>query len=174
MEKVGQYIIDKLMQYSISIIAGLVAAFEASLVYVGLCYIAILIDVISAWCLSRRIHKKDPSLSDGKFKSSYKFRILITLIVVQLAIMGGHYVDTLVMSGGNMAQNFVIVFFLFYEGWSVGENWSSENNNPLAKAFQRIMVNKAERHLNVPLGDILLNEKPTNNEDKEDKEHGES
>lgn len=162
------------MQYSISIIAGLVAAFEASLVYVGLCYIAILIDVISAWCLSRRIHKKDPSLSDGKFKSSYKFRILITLIVVQLAIMGGHYVDTLVMSGGNMAQNFVIVFFLFYEGWSVGENWSSENNNPLAKAFQRIMVNKAERHLNVPLGDILLNEKPTNNEDKEDKEHGES
>lgn len=152
------------MQYSISIIAGLVAAFEASLVYVGLCYIAILIDVISAWCLSRRIHKKDPSLSDGKFKSSYKFRILITLIVVQLAIMGGHYVDTLVMSGGNMAQNFVIVFFLFYEGWSVGENWSSENNNPLAKAFQRIMVNKAERHLNVPLGDILLNEKPTNNE----------
>lgn len=155
------------MQYSISIIAGLVAAFEASLVYVGLCYIAILIDVISAWCLSRRIHKKDPSLSDGKFKSSYKFRILITLIVVQLAIMGGHYVDTLVMSGGNMAQNFVIVFFLFYEGWSVGENWSSENNNPLAKAFQRIMVNKAERHLNVPLSDILLNEKPTNNDDKE-------
>lgn len=166
MKDIGQHITDKIIQYSISVFGGLLAAFEASLVYVGLCYIAIIIDVISAWCLSRRIHRKDPLLSDGKFKSSYKFRILITLIVVQLAIMVGHYVDTLVMNGGNMAQNFVIMFFLFYEGWSIGENWSSENDNKIAKAFQRIMVNKAERHFNVELEDILLNEKTE--EDKKD------
>ena len=163
-KEIGQYIADKMIQYSISIAGGLLAAFEASIVYVGLCYIAIVIDVISAWCLSRRIHKKDPSLSDGKFKSSYKFRILITLIVVQLAIMAGYYVDTLVMNGGNMAQNFVIVFFLFYEGWSIGENWSSENSNPMAKVFQKIMVNKAERHFNVDLSELK----------KEDKDNGEN
>jgi hypothetical protein len=46
--------------------------------------------------------------------------------------------------------------FLFYELWSCLENWSSENDKPIAKAMQRIMVNKAERHLNVPLSDILM------------------
>ena len=34
----------------------------------------------------------------------------------------------------------------------------SENEQPIAKALQRIMVNKAERHLDVPLRDLLLKE----------------
>ena len=50
----------------------------------------------------------------------------------------------------------VVAVFLFYELWSCLENWSSENDKPIAKALQRIMVNKAERHLNVPLSDILM------------------
>ena len=165
-KEIGQHITEKMIQYSISIAGGLLAAFEASLIYIGLCYIAIVIDVISAWCLSRRIHKATPHRSDGKFKSSYKFRILITLIVVQLAIMAGHYVDTLVMNGGNMAQNFVVVFFLFYEGWSIGENWSSENDNPMAKVFQKIMVNKAERHFNVDLSDLKKDKKQNKKEEQ--------
>ena len=57
-----------------------------------------------------------------------------------------------------MAVRFAVAVFLFYEIWSCLENWSSENKQPIARALQRIMVNKAERHLNVPLSDILLNE----------------
>jgi hypothetical protein len=51
---------------------------------------------------------------------------------------------------------FAVAVFLFYEVWSCLENWSSENDQPIAKALQRVMVNKAERHLNVPLSDILM------------------
>ncbi len=64
--------------------------------------------------------------------------------------------DTLVLISGNgFAVRFVVGVFLFYEVWSCLENWSSENDNKIAKALQRIMVNKIERHLDVPLSDIL-------------------
>lgn len=64
--------------------------------------------------------------------------------------------DTLVLISGNgFAVRFVVGVFLFYEVWSCLENWSGENDNKIAKALQRIMVNKIERHLDVPLSDIL-------------------
>lgn len=64
--------------------------------------------------------------------------------------------DTLVLISGNgFAVRFVVGVFLFYEVWSCLENWSSENDNKIAKALQRIMVNKIERLLDVPLSDIL-------------------
>ena len=51
--------------------------------------------------------------------------------------------DTLVLISGNgFAVRFVVGVFLFYEVWSCLENWSSENDNKIAKALQRIMVNK--------------------------------
>lgn len=164
--EIGQEVLSRLIKYSTTIAGGLLAAFEASIIYAGLCYLAIIIDIISAWCLARRIHRQDPAKSDGKFKSSYKFRVLITIIVAQLALMLGYLVDDLVFGGGNTSQNFVIVAFLIYEGWSVAENWSSENDNKVAKAFQIIMVNKAERHFNVDgLRDVMLNdEKKDSNE----------
>lgn len=151
MDGISKLIGEKILQWTLSFCAGMVAAFEATIIYAGLCFLAIAIDIISAWCLSRRIHKKNPKLSDGKFKSSYKYRVLLTLIVVQLALMLAYHVDTLVMGGGHASMNFVIVAFLFYQGWSVAENWSSENTDPRAKIFQKIMINKAERHFNVKM-----------------------
>lgn len=158
---------DKVLQIAISVLGGLLMAFEASVIYWGLCFLAIGVDIISAYCLSRRIHKKDATKSDGKFKSEYKFRVLVTMIVVLMGIMIAYYFDTLIMSGGNKAQSWVIGFFLFYEGWSILENWSSENDNKLARALQRVMVNKAERHINVPLGDILLDDEQKNSNNHE-------
>jgi len=74
---------------------------------------------------------------------------------VFIAIILGAYVDMLIVKNGDIAVRFVMAVFLFYELWSCLENWSSENDAPIARALQRIMVNKAERHLNVPLKDIL-------------------
>lgn len=154
----------KIMQWVTSILMGLLCVFETAINFFIPCLLAILLDVVSAYFLGRRLHKKFPEHTDGKFKSEYKFRIIYTMIIVFIAIILGAYVDILIFHGGDMGVRFVMCVFLFYEIWSCLENWSSENDAPLAKALQRIMVNKAERHLNVPLSDILLHDNGMSNE----------
>lgn len=152
--------IYKLTQYVSSLFGGFMLAFETSIDFFVPCLIAVLLDVISAYFLGRRVHQKHPKHSDGKFKSEYKRRIVFTMIIVWLAIILANYVDILVRcSSDKLAVRYTVAVFLFYEIWSCLENWSSENDQPLARALQRIMVNKAERHLNVPLSDILMGEK---------------
>lgn len=153
-----QFIIgQKLIQWLTSIVAGFIVAVGTSIDFFVPCLIAVILDVISAYALGRRVHKKYPDKSDGKFKSEYKWRILATMIIAWLCIILASYVDVNVRhSDDGLAVRFAVAVFLFYELWSCLENWSSENDKPIAKAMQRIMVNKAERHLNVPLSDILM------------------
>lgn len=156
---------QKLTQYAASIAGGFVLAFETSIDYFVPCMLAIALDIISAWQLNKRVHKKHPDKADGKFKSEYKHRVMTTLIVVFIMLILAAYVDmTVRRADDDLAVRVAMGAFLFYEIWSCAENWSSENEAPLAKALQRIMVNKAERHLNVPLSDILLKEKEDKNE----------
>lgn len=162
--KIVDVVGSRLLQYGISIGGGLLAAFEASIPFFVPCLIATIIDVIAAYCLARRVHKRHPERSDGKFKSEYKYRIMFTMIIALAAIMLAHYVDLYVIKESDLAVRWIMGFFLFYQCWSILENWSSENNNKLARALQRIMVNKAERHLNVPLSDIMLNDKSEGND----------
>lgn len=158
----------KLLQWAVSIGAGLLTAVETSIPFFLPCMILTLMDVVSAVALGRRLHKKHPERFDGKFKSEYKNRILRTMIVVFLAIILGSHVDELLLDGGNVAVRVVMWVFIWYQAWSILENWSSANENKFARVLQHIMVNKAERHLGVDgIGDIL-NEK-TNTKKKENK-----
>ena len=157
MNELKMRIMHKLTQYVSSLLCGFLMAFETSIDFFVPCLIAVVLDVISAYFLGRRVHLKHPEHSDGKFKSEYKRRIVFTMIIVWLAIILANYVDIAVRySTDRLAVRYTVSVFLFYEVWSCLENWSSENDKPLAKALQRIMVNKAERHLNVPLKDILM------------------
>lgn len=164
MEKIVNAIYAKLLQYTASIAGGFLVAVESAIPFFIPCLLATLLDIYSAYMLGRRVHKKYPERSDGKFKSEYKYRVMATMIIVFVAIILGNYVDVYVLKGSDVAVRFVVGVFLFYQIFSVLENWSSENDNKIATALQRVMVNKAERHLNVPLSDILLNEKKESNE----------
>lgn len=159
MSEIWTKILQKLMQYVTSVCGGLVMALETSIDFFIPCLLAVVLDVISAYFLGRRVHRKYPTKSDGKFKSEYKRRILFTMIIVWMCIILANYVDIYVHKNvDGLAVRFTVAVFLFYEIWSCLENWSSENRQPIARALQRVMINKAERHLNVPLKDILLNE----------------
>lgn len=168
LETLAKTLLNRLLQYITSVAGGLLLAFETSIPFFIPCFIAVIIDVYTAWALGRRVHRKYPDRADGKFKSEYKFRILVTMIVALLAIIVANYVDIYVIKNSDIAVRFIVGVFLFYQIWSILENWSSESDNKIAKALQRIMVNKAERHFNVPLGDIMLNE-----EKQEGGQHGE-
>ena len=69
MEDLKIRVIRKLLQYASSLSGGLVMAFETSIDFFVPCLIAVVLDVISAYFLGRRVHKKYPERSDGKFKS---------------------------------------------------------------------------------------------------------
>jgi phage-related holin len=152
--KISSHVGERLLQYLTSVACGLLTAFDSTVIYWGMCFLVIILDIISAWLLSRRIHKKDPTRTDGKFKSEYKWRIMFTIIIMLLAIMLAYFVDILIIKESDLAQRFVVGFFVFYQVWSMLENWSSENDNKFAKILQKIMINKAERHLNVDLSDL--------------------
>lgn len=162
--RIAEYIGSKLLQYITSIAGGVLVAFETSIPFFVPCLIATVIDVWAAYCLARRVHKKHPDRADGKFKSEYKYRVMYTMIIALTAIILANYVDVHVLKDTDVAVRSVVGAFLFYQIWSILENWSSENNNKIARALQRVMVNKAERHLNIELSDILLDE---NKEEKE-------
>lgn len=157
--KIIEAVSSKVLQYLTSIAGGLLVAFEASIPFFVPCLIATVVDIWAAYCLARRVHKGYPDRADGKFKSEYKYRIMYTMIIALLTIMLANYVDVHVVKESDLAVRWVMGFFLFYQGWSILENWSSENDNKIARALQRIMVNKAERHLNVPLEDIMFKDK---------------
>lgn len=157
--RISGYITERLIQYITSIAGGFLLALEASVIYWSMCFLVIILDVLSAYDLSRRLHRKNPAKYDGKFKSEYKYRILTTMIVMLIAIMLAYFVDHLIIKESDIAQRFVVGFFIFYQLWSICENWSSENDNKLAKILQKIMINKAERHFNVDLSDLKNDKK---------------
>ena len=159
-------IISKLIQWGTSLGAGLLLAVETSIPFFTPCLILTALDVYSAWDLGRRVHKKFPDRADGKFKSEYKFRILKTMILAFVCLILASHLDQILIRNMDTAYavRAVMATFCFYQGYSILENWSSENKNKVARALQRIMVNKAERHLNVPLQDIFEVE-PTKKEE---------
>jgi hypothetical protein len=157
-----------LLQYASSAIGGLLIALETSVVFLVPCFLVTALDVYSAFCLGRRMHRKYPDSCDGKFKSEYKYRILQTMMIVLVLIILAKYVDMLVLQDNNLAVRWVAGFFFFYQGWSILENWSSENDAKWARLLQRIVVNKAERHFNIKIKDILIpNDKDNDNNSKD-------
>ena len=124
------------------------------------CIIAVVLDIIAAYGLGRRVHKKYPDKADGKFKSEFKNRVLITLGILFLVIILSSYVDLLIFRNpdADIALRFSMGCFLFYEVWSILENVSSCNGKKWAKTLKKIMVNKAERHFNVDLEELKKEE----------------
>ena len=96
LEDLKMKVAQKLLQYASSLFGGLVMAFETSIDFFIPCLLAVVLDVISAYFLGRRVHKKHPEESDGKFKSEYKRRILYTMLIVWICIILANYVDVAV------------------------------------------------------------------------------
>lgn len=145
---------ERFWQHTISILTGFLIAFESSIPYFIPCMIVVLLDVYTANRLNRRIKKKYPGATDGKFKSVYGARIFETMIMGLLLVILAFYVDTYVIQNGDIAVRYCIGIFIGYQLVSVLENWSSENDSKLAKIFQKILVNKAERHLDIDLSEF--------------------
>lgn len=147
---------ETIYKYLTIIIGGLLAVIEKAMQFFIPCIITVVLDIIAAYSLGRRVHKKYPQKADGKFKSEFKNRVLVTLAILFLVIILSSYVDILIFRNpeSDIALRFSMGCFLFYEAWSILENVSSCNGKKWAKVLQKIMVDKAERHFNIDLKEL--------------------
>ena len=124
--------------------------------FMMICLLAYIIDCLTAYLLSRRAHKQYPDKVDGKFRSSYAKRMFHQLLITCSMLVLLFLVDEIIFPFQAMyLANIAAGMYCFVQIWSILENESSCKNAKWARFFQRFMVDKAERHLNVNIRDIF-------------------
>ncbi len=137
---------------SATLCGAMLAIIEPTIPFIIVCTLAVFGDCYTAWALSRRLHRRAPEASDGKFKSSHAGRIFITLLKVYLLIVLAFLIETYIFEGLPVRlSNIVAGAVCFWQVWSMLENESSCNDAHWAKIAQRILVDKTERHFDIDL-----------------------
>lgn len=153
---------ENLRRIFFSAFGAVCTALAPTLPYIILCTVAVLADCLSAWMLSRRVKKAYPAEADretGKFKSYHFGKTIWTLLCVYMLLIFAYFLDmyvtsTLPFNALKVAAGAVI----FWQAWSILENASSCNGAKWAKILQQIMVDKTERHLDIDLSALGLNQ----------------
>lgn len=143
----------------ITCMGGIMAFLKPTIPFMLICMIAILCDCYTAWTLSRRVKKKFPGSNDGKFKSVYFGKVIMTMIKVCALIVLAFCIDKYIFPDINVRlANIVAGAVCFWQIWSMLENESSCNNAKWAKIAQKILVDKTERHFDIDLSDLKAKE----------------
>lgn len=128
-----------------------------------ICFLAIIIDVITSWQLARRLKKQGKST--GKLKSEKIKNVIPTIINLFLVILLAQLTDTYVleMVDNLYLPNWAAAIFILYTTSSILENISSCNGAAWARAMQLVLADKSHRHY-----DIDINNQKINGDGKDD------
>ena len=149
----------EICKYVFGVIGGIVAMLAPTFPFIVVCTIAVLMDCYTAWDLSRRVKKRFPGSTDGKFKSLYAGRVIATLLKVYSMIVLAFLVDNHIFPDYHLLlPNIIAGAVCFWQMWSMLENESSCNDAKWAIIAQRIMVDKTERHFDLDLHDLKEHE----------------
>ena len=151
---------------SLFVVGAVWGVVEPTIPFAGICLFAILVDCFTAYRLGKRVKAQNPSAKrdDAKFRSSYARRMFYTLCIVYACTVLGWLIDTYMYPFVDLyIANFISGGFCLVQLLSILENESSCNNAQWAKVLQRVLVNKAARHLEIDKEDLGLNT---------DREHG--
>ena len=130
-----------------------------------LCFVLVIIDCITSWRLAVRLKKQGKS--SGKFRSDKFGRAVIEMsIVIPVALLIAHFVQLYIFEGSNFhLPQITAGVICFWQIWSILENMSSGGREAVwAKALQKIMIDKAERHLDIDLTEFKQNTNEKANE----------
>ncbi len=153
----------------VSALIGIVWAYiEPTVPFLLLCVFAILLDCFTAWRLNRRLYykyhkqlkKNGKAVLDGKLKSSHMFQMISDLCVVFLCVILAYHVDAILLPQlGNLhLAQYVSAIFCLVQFCSVLENESTASDAEWAKALQRVLQDKTERHLGFDINEVTKNE----------------
>lgn len=150
-------------------LGGVLGALERSLPLMLIAVLAILLDALTAWRLSRRV-RRSGGASSGKFKSSHFGRVIWTMwLVCSLILLAGMIEQHPLFGVQFPLANIIMMAVCFWQIWSILENESSCNGASWAKFLQRIMVDKTGRHLDIDLKQTI--DEITDKDKKDEAQH---
>lgn len=148
-----------------SSLGAILGAIEHSLPLMLITILAILLDAVTAWRLSRRVRRAGGAAS-GKFKSAHFGRVISTMwLACSLIFLSGLIQQYPVFGVEFPLARIIMMTVCFWQIWSILENESSCNGASWAKFLQRIMVDKTSRHLDIDLNQTI---KEVQDESKKD------
>ena len=130
-----------------------------------LCFVLVIIDCITSWRLACRLRAQGKS--SGKFRSDKFGRAVIEMaIIIPTALLIAHFVQLYIFEGSNFhLPQITAGVICFWQIWSILENMSSGGREAVwAKALQKVMIDKAERHLDIDLTEFKQNTNEKANE----------
>jgi len=135
----------------------------ATLIFLAFAFV--IADCLSAWRLSRRLHRKGCTKngkgSCGKFRSDKMFNTVLELIIVIPAgLLLAFWTQQHLFEGMNIRLPQIFAgIVIFWQLLSILENESSCNGKRWAKVLQKILIDKTERHFDVDLSDLKKEDK---------------
>jgi hypothetical protein len=114
-------------------------------------FFGFLFDCFTAYTLNRRMKKK--GLSTGKFSSNKFFKMITRFVTCAAGIIFCYIIDRYVLVDIQTLHlaNWLTLLVCIGTGVSILENITTESNEPLAILIQKVLVSKAERHLDVDI-----------------------
>lgn len=148
-----QIMIQTITKYILYAGTAIIAYIEPFLPYIQVCFIAIILDCLSAWDLARRVSATYPDKAKGgKFTSEGMKRIIDTILKISAVVWLTYMIDTTIVTFAEIyLANIVSAVFCTAQLVSILENISSCNGAKWAKLIQKVLVDKTNRHLNVDL-----------------------
>lgn len=151
-KKYKNEIMDRVIEYSWKVLVWMIGAcwgyLQPTFPFAAVCFLAIVLDCFTAWRLARRVRQNNPDMADGKFRSDKASKIFSTLFVIYACVVLGYSIDVNICTGIDLGlANWIAGGFCFVQLWSILENESSENGASWARVLQKVMVNKARRHM---------------------------
>lgn len=150
---------------SLFIIGAIWGLLEPTIPFAGICIFAIILDCITAYRLGKRVKSlnKSTTVDEAKFRSKYARRMFYTLCIIYACTVLGWLIDTKIYPFVDLyLANFISGGFCLVQLLSVLENESSCNTARWAKVLQKVLVNKAARHLDISEKDLTGKEQEDN------------
>ena len=150
---------------SLFIIGAFWGLLEPTIPFAGICIFAIILDCITAYRLGKRVKSlnKSTTVDEVKFRSKYARRMFYTLCIIYACTVLGWLIDTKIYPFVDLyLANFISGGFCLVQLLSVLENESSCNTARWAKVLQKVLVNKAARHLDISEKDLTGKEQEDN------------
>lgn len=125
---------------------------EPTVPFALICLFAAFLDCVSACRLARRIKRLHPEIPEDKIHDKFESERLWPMFP-KLALLYGcivlcHFIDVYIYPFLDLyLPNAIAGAFCFRELLSILENESSENPSSWAKLAQKVLVNKAARHI---------------------------
>lgn len=116
-----------------------------------LCTALVVLDVITAWMLARRLARSCPRY-DGRLSSHALGRAIATLCRIYAFLLVAYGIETVVFEDGSVpVLRFAAGAVCFWQLISILENEATASDAAWASTLRRFLIDKASRHLKFPL-----------------------